>query len=364
MPNTQNLLLRCMVWLVAIAASSAGTVVAQTPEEPCTIYARTATLDMPATISAGPDAVAGTILTPWATAASQSPDFNCYHPYADASGIMLDLGPGLQNSGLTVKSPYTSAPIVVWQTSVPGIGVAMVAHFILNGCRAQPWFGVAATGNRGACNGTNTQHQNSTVLRVALVKTGPITSGVLSGALLLSAKAVFRATATSPYVVTKSPLRISYVLGPVRVVGSTCTVTTPSQSVNLSPAAGFPIAIFTGVSATSTPVPFSLRLNCGEATTRVGVTFTDARNPGNVGNVLPLSANSSAGGLGVQILNKGQPVNFGPDAATLGNTNQIMLTVSGNQNVDLPFSARYIQTNARVTPGTANALASFTFAYQ
>ncbi|EJN09419.1 fimbrial protein [Herbaspirillum sp. YR522] len=362
--NPSEYLARFAIWLVLIAASMTGDAVAASAQYPCTVYARTVTLKMPDSVRIPADAIVGTVLTPWVTSSNTVVHVLCEKPFVEASGMAAEVGAGLQNSGLTVIPPSTGQPVIVWNTGIPGIGVAMVGYFHFNNCPSTRGMGMSPAGISATCDGAVTRQHTLMALRVALVKTGSIQSGVITEQLLASAREISRPSSAAPFV-TNSPLRITYVLGSTNIVGSTCAVTIPSQSVKLSPGTGLPLANFTGRDTTSAQVPFSLRLNCSGIGNRVGVTFTDVRNRGNTGNRLPLDDSSTASGLGVQILNGGRPVGFGPDDARPGNTNQIVLQeVSGNSNVDLPFTARYIQTADKVMPGTANAIASFTFSYQ
>ncbi|WP_049597080.1 fimbrial protein [Yersinia nurmii] len=63
-----------------------------------------------------------------------------------------------------------------------------------------------------------------------------------------------------------------------------------------------------------------------------------------------------ATGLGIQMLNKGAPFPLGEVINLLDNTNV--------GNVETPLTARNYQTGEKITPGAANAVASFTLIYQ
>ncbi|VWB36388.1 type-1 fimbrial protein subunit A [Burkholderia lata] len=112
---------------------------------------------------------------------------------------------------------------------------------------------------------------------------------------------------------------------------------------------------------------FAINLQCTGgtqgATTRMFITLTDATNAGNRGNVLGLTPNSTAKGVGVRIMNKSTPVSFGPDSSAAGTPNQWFVTETGNRGVDIPLTARYVRTG-NITPGTADAIATFTMSYQ
>jgi type 1 fimbria pilin len=152
----------------------------------------------------------------------------------------------------------------------------------------------------------------------------------------------------------------------IQVTPQTCSVLTPSVTVPLTRPEGLPKTVFTGVGSSSQAVSFSLKVDCTGVAAKVAATFTDSRDPTNTGNTLPLTAGSTATGVGVQILRNNTPVNFGPDSSAAGNTNQIQLFVAdGTSNITtIQLGARYIQTAAAVTPGIANSIATFTFSYQ
>ncbi|KWE93984.1 hypothetical protein WT54_03775 [Burkholderia territorii] len=112
---------------------------------------------------------------------------------------------------------------------------------------------------------------------------------------------------------------------------------------------------------------FSVKLNCDE-NVRVHATMTDANDPANVSDVLTLSPESTASGVGIRILrNNGTvPVSFGPDSSNPGNTNQwyITTTPSTGGSVTVPFVAKYVKSGQQVSTGTVKARSTITFSYQ
>jgi type 1 fimbria pilin len=93
------------------------------------------------------------------------------------------------------------------------------------------------------------------------------------------------------------------------------------------------------------------------------ITLTDNVNPANQSNALQPTADSTAQGIGVQILRGGLPISFGPDSAAVGNTNQWTIGNSPNGPLQVPLTARYVSTG-RVAAGTVKALCTFTMSYQ
>ncbi|WP_196494063.1 fimbrial protein [Burkholderia stagnalis] len=145
----------------------------------------------------------------------------------------------------------------------------------------------------------------------------------------------------------------------------TCRVTTPAITV---PLGSMPASTFTGVGTVSPSRPFNITLQCsgGETgtVTNVYTTLTDHTNPGNVSDTLSLASDATATGIGIQVLNGSTVIKYGPDSSATGNTNQWKAGEVGNGTFTIPLTARYIQTAPKVTPGTADGLATFTMSYQ
>lgn len=114
---------------------------------------------------------------------------------------------------------------------------------------------------------------------------------------------------------------------------------------------------FSGVGSTQNPVDFNLSLNC-DAQTSVNVTLDNVSPLADaVNGVLGLSSESTAKGVGIQLLYNNAPVQFGT-AIHYGTV------ATQGENVKIPFRAAYYQTETALQPGTVNATASFTMTYQ
>ncbi len=151
------------------------------------------------------------------------------------------------------------------------------------------------------------------------------------------------------------------------VVPITCTVTTPSVSVNL-PVVSLSALGAVGKNAGDTIL--SHRSSCA-AGANVYITLTDATTPTNTTSLLTLASNSTAQGIKLRILNGSGPVDFGPDSAVVGATNQWFLGASNSIN-GIPLTVQYYRddTNpAGTSPATlsrrqCHAQATFTMSYQ
>jgi len=150
---------------------------------------------------------------------------------------------------------------------------------------------------------------------------------------------------------------------------TTCIVLTSNVAIPLTSAAGISARTFTGVGSASTwTAAVPLKLDCTGNVSDVFMTVTDATTPSNRSSILSLTAGSAASGIGIELSIFGKPkMSFGPDSAAIGTVNQFKVVDAADANtaeVIINFSARYVQTAARVVSGTANGAATFTMAYQ
>lgn len=116
--------------------------------------------------------------------------------------------------------------------------------------------------------------------------------------------------------------------------------------------------VFTGAGSTSTPTKFDIQLkNCPETVTTAAVNFGGTPDSDNNAMLSLTPDANAASGVAIQLLDSSnQPVNlYSPSS-------QYPL-VSGSTVNDLTFTARYIQTQATVTAGLANAVSTFTVIY-
>ncbi|WP_232515278.1 fimbrial protein [Burkholderia ambifaria] len=197
-------------------------------------------------------------------------------------------------------------------------------------------------------------------LTVELVKTGNITAGgVLSGSY-----AQYRADSASGQLLVDYRFASPVVVRP-RI--PTCKVATPLITV---PMGKFGVSAFNGIGSTVGPRSFAISLTCsgGDAGTMTNahVTLTDSTNPNNTSTTLSLTKESTASGVGLQIMKGDTLVGFGPDSAAVGNTNQwqVGTVMQGQANLTIPLAARYVQTGSKITPGSTDARATFTMSYQ
>lgn len=197
-------------------------------------------------------------------------------------------------------------------------------------------------------------------LVIELIKTGPVVrNGVWSGVF---GRWDFGSIAPSDFLQYSWSAPISVTVRPPVLQ---CTVTTPQVTV---PMGSIPKTAFSGIGSTAGTQPLNIDLMCsggdpGESKA-ISVTLTDNTNPANQSTTLSLTPNSIATGIAIQMLQGQTVLGYGPDSNLPGNPGQWSAGNSGMGVFRIPLSARYIQTGATITPGSANGRATFTMSYR
>lgn len=138
----------------------------------------------------------------------------------------------------------------------------------------------------------------------------------------------------------------------------TCSVLSSNLQVTLPKVDAIQL---NSINSTTGNTAFNLPLYC-PSPVNLFMTITDKSNPGQISNIISLTSDSSAKGVGIQIQRNGQPVYMGPDSSVANNTNQFQVG-STSGTVNLPFSANYIRTGT-ITAGSVKAITTFTLSYQ
>jgi type 1 fimbria pilin len=274
---------------------------------------------------------------------------------ATATGISCAL---IQTA--TVNGTELSAGTGIYQTSVSGIGVSF---YVVNGS-AQTL--ITSTGG-GYTSGTISAPGNGALpgIQANLVVTGPVLSGYsLSG--LPTVSVTFNPTGNCGWS-TGITNTIAASASNSAVVPITCTVTTPSVSVNLPIVS---LSALSTVGKTAGDTRFPIGLSCASGA-NVYITLSDATTPTNTSSLLTLASDSTAQGIKLRILNSAGAVDFGPDSAEAATTHQWFLGASGSVN-GIPLTVQYYRddTNssgtapAALSAGSVHAQATFTMSYQ
>jgi len=150
--------------------------------------------------------------------------------------------------------------------------------------------------------------------------------------------------------------------GAINVQASACTLTSGANQSVVLPS----VPVYEVDDMRTAPFSMAVQWPTG---TKVFATMTDVSAPLNTANVLSLANSSSAKGVGIQIYREdtSTPVSFGPDSPLKGNLNQWYVGTATEQTggrVGLSFTAGYVKTQPKITPGAVNAQSTITFSYQ
>lgn len=284
------------------------------------------------------------------------------NPNAPDGAVLADLTPETSlNWRATVTCTGAASPTVmlitgltylgdnVYDTGVPGIGIRF-AH------PKGKWFPYEGTLNPG------TYVPFPSTASLQLVKIGAIPApGTLP--------TIYARTEIAEAGVGTNHLNVFTrftIYGPKLEFGiPTCQVTTPLVGVSMAPVYS---SQFTEMGSVSAASDLAIGVKCagGAAGSKaaVHVVLTDQSDPENRDDALKLSADSTASGLGVQVLFKGNAVHFGPDSKHSDAENRWLAGSTGVGEYSIPLLARYVRTGPVVSAGTANARATFTLSYE
>jgi major type 1 subunit fimbrin (pilin) len=334
----------------------------------CTGGPATIMLTLPASVAVPRDAAVGTLLTSWVSSPATTNYFNCAVPANLPSGVRNQNGSFTSSSGLTMSDG--NGTYTVWNTNVPGVGIAVGTRFYVSSfgnCTGGgitgwsswsippvSWTGQVCTNSTYAYNA-----DLGSQAVIALVKTGTVSvGGTISGVVAQSLPVYGSVTSNLMGQI------VSFQMTPVTIVPMTCT--TPDVNV---PMGDFVPADFPTVGSLSPrPAAFNVQLlNCpaGVAVsgTQAGIIHSvayriDPSNGTISTNVAKLSGATPAGGIGIQLFTS---------AGTVFplSSQQTLSTFNGSSGGDyqIPFTARYIRTGT-VTPGPANGTMTLTVSYQ
>jgi len=260
----------------------------------------------------------------------------------------------------TVNGTEISAGSGMYQTSVSGIGVSF---YVVTGSGQT----LITSAGGGYTSGTIGSPGNGALpgIQANLVVTGPVVSGYSLSALP-SVSVTFTPTGSCGWSsgITNT---IAASVSNGAVVPITCTVTTPSVSVNLPIVS---LSALSTVGKTAGDTHFPIGLTCASGA-NVYITLSDATTPANTSSLLTLAPNSTAQGIKLRILNSGRVVDFGPDSAEAGATHQWLLGASSSLN-GIPLTVQYYRddtdpsgtVSAELSAGSVHAQATFTMSYQ
>ncbi|WP_130389308.1 fimbrial protein [Cupriavidus agavae] len=292
-------------------------------------------------VSVARDVAAG---TPLSEVVSTSTSVNCpANPGPTNNGFLLQYYPAV---------PVSSVVPDVWETGLPGIGVRVLNVDYNN--RDLSRVGSGSWGAFAPDITSASPFTGSYTFTYQLIKTGQATT---TGTVVVPHMFTL-VSHNVPANVTSPPLS-QVGIGNTTVTARSCSVSTPSIAVTLPTVVR---SLLSPVGATAGETGFQIGLTCDVGAT-VYVTLSDATTPGNRTDQLTLTSGSTARGVQLRITRPtGESISFGPDSALAGTVNQILVGPSDSTSA-IPLRVRYISTG-EVTPGTVNALATFTMSYQ
>lgn len=262
------------------------------------------------------------------------------------------------NVDLKPVQPLSAGYNDVYQTNISGLGARYT--FGANQCSGGAAAYITGTGStRLVCPYTTGTAFVGYALNVKVdfVVTGPLPASATLTATSEIKMSYVTSDSGGPWAQT-SPLSGS---ASGSITASTCSVNQKMVGVTLDPVSIADLSARVGM--TAAPKAFSLSLICPTGI-KPFVTLTDNTNNANRTTTLNLTPDSSAQGVGIQILNSSDtPVAFGPDSAVAGNTNQFLLGTSVGGTSEYPFKAQYISTG-HVRAGSVTGIATFTLSYQ
>jgi major type 1 subunit fimbrin (pilin) len=359
-----------MLLVFAFASQAAHATTSCTPIKVTGGDAGSTTVTLPS-ITAARDVPNGTVLGQWQKFNTGNLTFNCIVDSSSSANMVFQPVSLITPSGIKIAEPTNGTSVTVWNTNLAGVGIAVAVNASGGSC-STAYQDLASrnisgwTGTLCAGSGLGLNFRYAGLVEVALVKTGTIAAGTVN-----NLGTIFQATvATNVGGVVKvgPPTAISntsgstflwqYLMGSAPAV-SVQACTTADVTVNLG---SHQQSEFTGIgSVTKSPVGFNIAVNaCPGGLTKIQYQFIplnavlDATN-----GVLALSSSSTATGIGVQLKD-------GSGAALKYNTQYTLsgynTTTGGSYTI--PLTAAYYQTASSVTPGSANAVLTFTLTYQ
>jgi major type 1 subunit fimbrin (pilin) len=356
----RQLCARCFLLLVALMLGLfSSTSFAQIST--CTGSEETITVSMPASITVPRDAVVGTRLTPWASTSAVSNYYRCSVTNAGIGPTYMSLLSVV--AGMTINGS-TGVAYPVWNTSVPGIGLAIgVRAYVRSdkgGCTGwYPWVPLRADSSwvyQGCISNNGSDVMNAGFqLEFAYVKTGAVTPGTTSSSNVVEAAWVWHPQSGGPQ--RQDTWHKHITLTPTTFSIAACE--TPDVTVNMGKQL---LSKFTGVGYTTPAVAFEVSLNACPAgsLTKIQYQFIPVNAVIDANNgLLALSNTSTATGIALQLKD-------GNDAPLKFNTQYTLAGYSSaaGGTYKVPLKAAYRQTAATVTPGSANAALTFTMIYQ
>ncbi|MGN7790331.1 fimbrial protein [Enterobacter sp. 22452] len=341
-----------LVFLLYLVMSKMNVVYASECQVPVTLN-----INVSGAYSVQRDAPVGTIITPWYSAEAY-PYTTCQFSSSEplmteaVAAISTPLNQTVSTDGLEFK---------IYKTNVDGIGFIIKSsgrESYTDGGWDSSWQGMVAEPDSTSFSGISAgytinkgrSYTTGLKVEVAFVKYMESKSGAINGGTIAQGMSTYYSDFTQPSapIVMMSSLVVNTLA---------CSILTPTLTF---PLGNIPVSEF-GTTVGFTPAETStqnLGLNC-DAGANINVQLNATQNPdASATSVLALDNQGSSGvsgGLGVQLLYNGSPLEIGK--------NMVLKQSAGGQET-FPITARYYQTKTTVTPGDASTSATLSLTYQ
>lgn len=261
-------------------------------------------------------------------------------PDCSAAGVVSLLFSRTDNSG---TKDYQK----IFPTTVAGLGIRIALRDIQSSIKTAP--SIAGIGERFmlAQSGASSAFLEGN-LRVELIKTAAQIENRETKEEMFRFE--FQDRAGSPISSTK------FSLAKLRIATVGCQLKAKSVSV---PMGNVSVKLITNANSGNPGTKFTISLACF-AGTRAFITATDMTSPNNQTDILSLTKSSTAKGVGIRVSDsENKAISYGPDGKIL------VAGSSQGGEVSVLLTARYVPTaSSAITPGSADAIATFTLAYQ
>ncbi|QFS37616.1 fimbrial protein [Burkholderia cepacia] len=304
----------------------------------------------PQTLSVPRDAAIGSVLATFSI--KELLIWYCEFKSRETVGVFHQLGPLF-----AMPTGKTYAGLQVYETGVPGVGIAIRAQMVDHYHNHGRWYGLQigrwVGQERDWNNNLYKPHAYGAIVEITLVKTGPIIGGGTIPA------GVFMNSAPSTDKSLQRGQMVSYIIdAPIIIVASTCTTPDIDVAMGSFKTTDFPRtgSLSPGAGAS---VPIRL-LNCPALGAGHTIQYRVDPTSGTVErNVAALTGgDSSAKGLGIQLFDA-----YGKVFPLSQNQRLNDYNSNSGGNYTVPLTARYYATG-KVTAGPANSTMTLTVLYQ
>lgn len=273
-------------------------------------------------------------------------------------GIRCTGKPAIEFQRTDVASGTVADAQKIYDTKIKGLGLRISIKDVVTTAANPP--STIAVGTR-LFSIPNTRFTFSATVQVDLIKTVDSSVAALSGRLTGTDLEVIKILLGEEGT-TVSLSSLTYRLSGVTVVDVGCSV--DSKNINV-PLGCVSVSQLMGVGGTTAPTKnFAITMDCA-AGTRPWIAFADASDASNRSNLLSLSKDSLAKGVGISVTDDqdGASVFYGADSLDASNPWRELKNSGGK--VILALTARYMwRRPEKITPGSANGLATFTMNYR